>query len=116
MSDDDPQSEAVPTWCRLDDDEAEQRREWMYEQLMDDFEGMAEVDDGVTLTFAGADETLASVAEFVRAESSCCPFATFEVVVEPPYERTRMTMTAPDRDLDLASAFRDELERAPQSS
>lgn len=112
MTDDDTQSETVPTWCRLDEDEAELRREWLAETLLDDLEALAETDHGVELTFAGTDATLDHVAAFVRAESRCCPFATFEVIVEPPYDDTRLRMTAPEDGPDLARAFVETIEDA----
>lgn len=105
MTDDDDQTDTVPAWCRLDDDEAELRREWMEAELLDDLETLEEIEHGVEMTFAGTDATLDRVAEFVRKESDCCQFATFEVVVEPPYERTRLSMTAPADGPNLAMAF-----------
>lgn len=105
MTDDDDQEDTVPAWCRLNDDEAELRREWMQARLFDDLETLEEIEHGVEMTFAGTGATLDSVATFVRKESDCCPFATFEVVVEPPYERTRLSVTAPADGPNLASAF-----------
>lgn len=116
MTNDDPRAEPVSAWCRLNEDEAEIRREWMEGALLDDLEALEETDGGVTLTFAGTGETLDSVAAFVRKESDCCPFATFEVVVEPPYERTRLTMTAPEDGPELAPAFFRHWDDAPPSA
>lgn len=112
MTDDDRQTDAVPAWCRLDEAEAETREDWMRSTLLDDLVDFEETEHGVELTFGGTGTTLASVAEFVRKESDCCPFATFEVVVEPPYERTRLTMTAPEDGPDLAPAFSRHFEDA----
>jgi hypothetical protein len=112
---DDPNA-AVPEWCRLTEGAAEQRREWFRSTLLGDLERLGETDDGVAMIFAGTGETLHAVAEFVRKESACCPFATFEVVVEPPYERTRLTMSAPAEDVDLAGSVAETFEDAPSLS
>lgn len=73
-----------------------ERAGWMRESLVPAYEGAEEREDGVTVRFAGTDETLSAVARFVAEEKQCCAFADYRVDVSPPYDETRLTVTGPD--------------------
>lgn len=85
-----------PIACTLTADQEAERPERVRSVLAADYERTIERDDGYTLLFDGADETLSAVATFVANEHQCCSFAEYSIDVSPPYEETRLTITGPD--------------------
>lgn len=59
------------------------------------FVGAEPREDGYTLRFDGADETVRTIADFVAHERKCCSFASYAFETSPPYEETRLTITGP---------------------
>jgi len=88
--------------CTLDrEDELPERSERIRSKLLPRYEGYEESEDGLSVRFAGTDETLTAVAQFVAAELLCCSFAEYELSVSPPYEETVLTMSGPEGTRDL---------------
>lgn len=85
-----------PVACTIDEERAAERADWMGDDLVPAYERFEELDDGVTVHFDGATETLQHVARFVAEEKACCAFADYRIEVSPPYEETRLTVTGPD--------------------
>ena len=92
-ADDDPRP---PVACTITEDRAEERADWIEDDLLPAYAGYDELDDGVTVRFSGADDTLQLVARFVAEEKECCAFADYRVEVSPPFEETRLTITGPE--------------------
>lgn len=92
--------------CTLTDERQVERSERVESLLAGRYERAEEREEGFTLLFEGVDESLRAVAAFVAAERQCCSFATYRIEVEPPYERTRLTVTGPEGTKPL---FRDGL-------
>lgn len=95
--------------CALSADEARERAENVRGDLAAEYSGFEEAEDGLTVLFEGADETLRTVATFVANERQCCSFAEFTISVSPPFETTRLRITGPDGTVQL---FRDGLVNA----
>jgi len=85
-----------PVACTIDEERAEERADWMEDDLLPAYAGYDEREDGVTVRFDGADDTLRHVARFVAEEKACCSFADYRIDVAPPYEETRLTITGPE--------------------
>ena len=85
-----------PVACTISEERAGERADWMEDDLLPTYAGYDELDDGVTVRFAGADATLQHVARFVAEEKECCAFADYRVEVTPPFEETRLTITGPE--------------------
>ena len=99
MSEDDTSTDdesRPPVACTISGTRAEERSDWMTAELLPAYAGYDEREDGVTVHFDGADETLRNVARFVAEEKECCAFADYRVDVSPPYEETRLTITGPE--------------------
>ena len=96
-----------PIACTLTTDRETQRSERVRSVLAADYERAIERDDGYTLLFDGAGETLSAVATFVANEHQCCSFAEYSIDVSPPYGETRLTITGPD---GTTAVFADLLE------
>jgi len=102
--------ETPPVACTITEDRAEERAEWMREDLVPAFDGAETHEHGVTVRFDGSDDTLAAVARFVAEEKECCSFADYTIAVSPPYDETQLTVTGPPGTEELfAEAFVDRL-------
>lgn len=92
--------------CTLSEEQERERSEEVRSRLISAYIGFEESEDGVTIRFDGADESLITAAQFIPAELQCCAFAEYEITVAPPYEETVLTITGPDGTRQL---FRDGL-------
>lgn len=106
MSDDAPNDggtgdETPPVACTLSEAGYERRTPWMEAEFLPLLADVEQVESGVEMTFEGTGGTVETVARFVNEESDCCSFARYEVAVEPPYDRTTLTITGPDGTGDL---------------
>ena len=90
-----------PAVCTISEERAEERTDWMRSALLPAYAGAEEREDGVTVRFEGATDTLRHVARFVAEEKECCAFADYNVEVTPPYEETRLTITGPEGTKDV---------------
>ena len=92
--------------CSLTEQEAAARRNELHDSLADSYRGSAAENGTVTVDFDGVEETLPALASFVEQERDCCAFATYQLVVEPPYEETQLVVDGPEGTAEL---FREEL-------
>ena len=90
------EAETPPVACTLGEDDYQRRKPWMESEFLPLLADVEQLAAGVELTFEGADDTVETVARFVNEEADCCSFARYEVAVEPPYERTTLTITGPE--------------------
>lgn len=97
------QSDSVPVACTLSDEQAEQRPQVVQSVLISEYAGYDELDNGIRIWFDGTDESLHAVAWFASNELDCCSFATYEIKVSPPYDRTVLTITGPEGTRELFS-------------
>lgn len=106
MSDNEP-----PVVCTIDRDseKAERRRRQVRQELVPNYLGAEELEDGYRLRFDGAD-SLMGVARFVEEERKCCSFADYQLELEPPYDEVRLTITGPDGTKELFQEFGENLE------
>ena len=86
--------------CTLTEAEAERRRERARSDLFPHLEAVEAEDGeaGVTLTFAGTDEAVEAVTEFVRLEHQCCSFARFDLTITPREEANRLAISGEGAD------------------
>ena len=73
----------VPIACALPEGERRERGQALAETILPAVEQVAELADGYAFRFPGDEAWLARLVEFIAAERRCCPFFTFELVVEP---------------------------------
>ncbi len=73
---------AIPVACTLDAAGME-RRGGEIDDLFGAVEAVEALPDGYAFRFPHARETVLALGEFVAAESTCCPFLTYEIVCEP---------------------------------
>jgi hypothetical protein len=78
------QPEESPFACDMTtlDAEGRERHAVVTRQLNDGTQEVRELPDGYALRFTPSQESILLVSEFIARERLCCPFFTFEVVVE----------------------------------
>jgi hypothetical protein len=72
----------LPVACTLSERELAERRAGLPADLRRQRQEVRWLPDGVTLRYPPGPGVLASLAEFVRLESQCCPFLRFRLTVE----------------------------------
>lgn len=88
--------------CTIDrEEELPERSERIKSNLVPHYEGYEESEEGLSVRFAGTDETLTAVAQFMANELICCSFAEYDLSVSPPYEETVLTMSGPEGTRDM---------------
>lgn len=75
------QEPASPIACRMDALSSEQRsrRSNILDVIRSRISGLSETEDGIMFAWAGGDDLLALIGEFVMLESRCCPFIRFTI-------------------------------------
>ena len=68
--------------CALGDGGLAGRRRDIAEHLLPRATSIVDLPDGVSVHFPGAADMFADVATFVGIERECCPFLTFEILVQ----------------------------------
>jgi len=69
--------------CSLINSELAKRQETIRHDLFRHAERVQELEDGFAWRFPSADPWAATAFAFIDTERQCCPFFTFEVVIEP---------------------------------
>lgn len=88
--------------CTIDEDkELPEREERIKSNLVPHYEGYEESESDLAVRFAGTDETVTAVAQFMANELICCSFAEYDLSVAPPYDETVLTMRGPDGTRDM---------------
>ncbi|MFA5896283.1 MAG: hypothetical protein WC985_05195 [Thermoplasmata archaeon] len=73
----------IPLACGLTGPEKTGRLRELARMLSQRIGDVRELENGYELTYPGTDKWLAAVTEFIALERECCPFLTFELVLEP---------------------------------
>jgi hypothetical protein len=82
--------------CAITADELATRPTEVMERRGEAYGESTEHEHGVAHVFEGTTETVAALGTFVANEQQCCSFATYEIAVEPPDERTEFRVSGPD--------------------
>jgi len=73
----------IPIACLLPKDELTQRREQVHREVFSGITTTQELADGYELVFPSDAAWLTRLTEFVSYERVCCPFLTFELLMDP---------------------------------
>ena len=73
----------LPIACNLSEAEQAAREEELATELFGNCLEVVELPDGYAFRFAGEQEWIAKLVEFIGFERKCCPFFTFELAFEP---------------------------------
>ena len=85
----------IPLACGLTGQEKTGRLRELAQMLSQRIGDVRELDNGYELPYPGTDESLAAVTEFIALERECCPFLTFELVLEPQRGPLTVRMRGP---------------------
>ena len=95
----------LPIACSLTEAELRKRRQ----AIMDSFQTMhvavSELSDGYAFTFQASSEALQRIAELVDLERQCCPFLTFNIVVEAAQSAMRLEISGPKEAKKLIKEY-----------
>jgi hypothetical protein len=69
--------------CTLTEEQTDQRRKWVEENLLPHLETIEEHEDGFSFVFDRNLEAYTAVAEVAWKETQCCSWATFEIELPP---------------------------------
>src|SRR5438876_9292263 len=79
--------------CTLTEPELRQRRRTIVEALRKMQVIVTELPDGYAYNFAATSEALTQVAQLVDMERQCCPFLSFNIIVEAQKAPMRLEVT-----------------------
>lgn len=82
--------------CSLSTPEFHKRRETVVASLRQDALDVRETERGYAYKFAGGDEVLERLVEFIRTERQCCPFFTFTLTIGSQQSDTWLELSGPD--------------------
>ena len=85
----------IPLACGLTGPEKTGRLRELARMLSQRIGDVRELENGYELTYPGTDKWLAAVTEFIALERECCPFLTFELVLEPQRGPLTLRMRGP---------------------
>ncbi|WP_231187523.1 hypothetical protein [Haladaptatus sp. DYF46] len=69
--------------CRFTEEQTDQRRKWVEENLLPHLETIEEHEDGFSFVFDRNPEAYTAVTEVAWKETQCCSWATFEIELPP---------------------------------
>lgn len=72
----------VPIACSLSDAELRQREQLVLVQFRAAATAIEELPDGYAFSLPGNEKSIALAAGLIAAERECCPFLTFELIVQ----------------------------------
>jgi len=87
-----PQS---PIACSLTAPELHERRCAVLEFLRRHGRGQRPLPNGYRLCFEQSDDVMVSLAALIETERACCPFLTFQLIVEPDHGPVSLELTGP---------------------
>ena len=82
-------------YCRLTSTEMRERLGAIKATLLERTVGIDELEDGYRFWLPRSEENLETLAQFVAAESACCPFFHFTIELAPKAERVSLAVTGP---------------------
>ena len=74
---------SIPLACNLPDDKLGERVDQIVTDLFATSISQLELEDGYEWHFSYSASQFQSLTQFIAAESECCPFFRFELIVEP---------------------------------
>jgi hypothetical protein len=69
--------------CQLTTPELKRRKATIIQELKNKFTHKTELEFGYRFTFKVSDDVLDSIFEFVKSERLCCPFFSFQILINP---------------------------------
>jgi hypothetical protein len=82
--------------CKLPTPELRKRKTEVLTSLKSKMTGRAELDNGFQYSFAGSDEILEEILQFIITERACCSFFTFQVLVNDEDSPIALQITGPE--------------------
>jgi len=73
----------LPLACTLIGPEKTDRLRGLAQLLSQRLGDVKHLEDGYELAYPGTETMIATVTEFITLERECCPFLTFELVLDP---------------------------------
>ena len=92
---------ALPIACTLAPGELSQRREELLPGLIRQATAIADLENGVALTFAASSDVLQLITRMIDAERQCCRFFRFQLTIEPDGGPLRLDVTGPPGTRDF---------------
>jgi len=93
--------------CNLTTPEFRERKATVIAELKKIMKGKKELKDGYAYKFSGSDEVVAQLNEFIKTESECCDFFTFNISVNKNKSVAWLHITGPKGVKDF---IKDEIE------
>ena len=84
-----------PIACSLTTPELRERRRIVLELLRRQGRGQRPLPNGYRLRFEPSDDVIASLAALIETERACCPFLSFQLIVEPNHGAVSLELTGP---------------------
>ena len=84
-----------PIACSLTTPELRARRRIVLELLRRQGRGQRPLPNGYRLCFEPSDDVMASLAALIETERACCPFLSFQLIVEPDRGSVSLELTGP---------------------
>lgn len=81
--------------CRLTAPELRERKETIIASLKKQILEKKELQNGYAFRFAGTDQAIDELAEFIKTERECCSFFTFRLIVSGNKSETWLELTGP---------------------
>lgn len=94
----------LPVACTLTERELGQRRAGLLAELRRHRQEVRWLPDGAAFRYSPDPVVLASLSEFVRLESQCCPFLRFQLTVEPAGGPLWLELTGPPGTREFLAA------------
>ena len=88
-------SDDMPAACCLTSAELHEREATLLAQFRSAVIGIEELRDGYAFRLPGDGKWIATITDMIVAERECCPFLTFEVVVQPRMGPVSVRVTGP---------------------
>ena len=96
---------SLPVACTLGPGALAARRQGLLADLLRRAETHEELPNGHRLSFVAAEDTLALIMKTVEAESQCCRFLRFQIIVEPADGPVSVELTGPPGTREFVSAL-----------
>lgn len=87
--------ESLPVACTLTPEEMRERQASLIPALLERAVSISPSGEGYQLRFRSDPDTWRAIAEMVAAESRCCAFLQFELLVPPAQGDTTLTVSGP---------------------
>ncbi len=100
-----PASEVAPVACALTPNELSERRAQLIPGLMERAKEVADLEDGLRLTFESSPGLLQELGRVVDQERTCCSFLRFKLSAEPGTGPITFEVTGPPGTREMLRAL-----------